>query len=79
MSEKRGIRPDPEIDIESNLGVIIGFDETVDPLVQHGTGSPEGRVAAPVGRMYLREDGEPGSVLYVKESGGSTTKGWRAM
>ena len=40
-----------------------------------GTGSPEGVVTAPVGRIYLRSDGGANTTLYVKESGVGNT-GW---
>lgn len=40
-----------------------------------GLGTPEGAVAAPVGKLYVRQDGPP--VLYVKESGSGAT-GWVA-
>jgi hypothetical protein len=42
-----------------------------------GSGSPEGVVSAPVGSIYTRSDGGPGSTLYVKESGDGAT-GWVA-
>jgi len=42
-----------------------------------GTGSPEGVVVAPVGSIYTRTDGGPGTTLYVKESGTGNT-GWTA-
>jgi hypothetical protein len=45
--------------------------------VQAGTGTPEGAVAAPIGTLYLRNDGPP--ALYVKEAGTATdTTGWVA-
>ena len=43
-----------------------------------GTGSPEGVVAAGVGTLYLRTDGSTGTVLYVKETGTTTSSGWVA-
>lgn len=43
-----------------------------------GTGSPEGVVVAPVGSLYTRSDGGPGTTLYVKEAGVDAT-GWRAV
>lgn len=47
-------------------------------LLGHGSGSPEGAIAAPVGSIYLRTgDGGAGSTLYVKESGTGNT-GWVA-
>lgn len=42
-----------------------------------GNGSPESVVTAPVGCVYFRLDGGASTVLYVKESGVSTT-GWVA-
>jgi hypothetical protein len=45
--------------------------------IKRGKGSPEGVVKAPVGTLYLREDGGPGTTLYVKESGASAF-GWVA-
>jgi hypothetical protein len=42
-----------------------------------GSGSPEGVVTAPVGTLYLRDDGGAGTTLYVKESGTGNT-GWIA-
>lgn len=41
-----------------------------------GEGSPEGKVAAPVGALYTRTDGELGQTFYVKEFGGETSQGW---
>lgn len=48
-------------------------------LVLGGPGSPEGRgdATAPVGSVYLRNDGGAGTTLYVKESGAGNT-GWVA-
>ncbi|MEK3787552.1 pyocin knob domain-containing protein [Paenibacillus sp. FSL K6-1230] len=43
-----------------------------------GSGSPEGAVTAPVGRLYLRSDGYAGETLYIKETGTGNT-GWRAV
>lgn len=44
--------------------------------IQSGKGAPSGRIAAPVGSLYLRLDGGTSTTLYVKESGGDTTSGW---
>jgi hypothetical protein len=46
-----------------------------DVSVRSGPGSPDGRVAAPVGSLYLRTDGGPGQTLWVKESG-TGPRGW---
>lgn len=45
--------------------------------VRRGPGSPEGVVTAPVGVIWLREDGGAATTLYVKESGTGNT-GWVA-
>ncbi len=46
-------------------------------LVREGPGTPEAAVVAPVGSMYLRNDGGAGTCLYIKESGTGNT-GWVA-
>ena len=45
--------------------------------VVSGTGSPESSLVAPVGTLYLRQDGGTSTTLYVKESGTGNT-GWVA-
>lgn len=40
-----------------------------------GTGSPESVLAAPIGSLFLRDDGGPGTALYGKLSGAGNT-GW---
>lgn len=57
-------------------GVRIGG--TSGPLVLTGTGTPESTVSAPVGSMFMRDDGGAGTSLYVKESGGTGNTGWIA-
>lgn len=42
-----------------------------------GTGDPENHVEAPVGSLWLRDDGGAGTTLYVKETGSGNT-GWVA-
>ena len=44
-------------------------------LLRTGTGSPEGLIAAPIGSLWLRADGDSESALYVKASGSGPT-GW---
>jgi hypothetical protein len=43
-----------------------------------GAGTPEGSVTADIGALYSRNNGGPGTTLYVKESGGGNT-GWSAI
>jgi hypothetical protein len=40
-----------------------------------GEGTPEGRITASVGALYLRRNGGSGTTLYIKESGTGNT-GW---
>lgn len=47
------------------------------PLLLSGSGTPESAVSAPVGSMFLRDDGGAGTSLYMKESGTGDT-GWVA-
>lgn len=47
--------------------------------VTGGTGAPQDIVAAPVGTIYERFDGFSGSTIYIKETGGSTSHGWRGL
>lgn len=54
-------------------GIVLG---TVRVL--SGTGSPEGVLPANVGALYLRSDGGTSTVLYIKETGASTSTGWVA-
>jgi len=49
---------------------------TLVPLFT-GTGVPV--LAVGQGCIFLRTDGAPGTTLYLKSSGGSTTSGWVAI
>jgi hypothetical protein len=51
----------------SALGLRLGPTAVI--IVDTGAGSPEGVVVAPVGSLWLRNDGGASSTLYVKESG----------
>lgn len=62
------------LSITSNLRV---GSITAGASVITGTGSPEGSVTAPVGSIFLRQDGGASTTLYVKESGTGNT-GWVA-
>jgi len=71
-----------DIDIFTNSGEPVVFNSPVrlgntGPIVQKGNGSPEGSKTAPVGSLYLREDGGAGTSMYVKETGAGNT-GWVA-
>lgn len=43
-----------------------------------GDGSPEGKVKAPIGALFINRAGTPGSTHFVKESGGNSETGWTA-
>lgn len=55
--------------IEQQDLIINAFKGKMNIAAYKGIGSPEGIVAAPVGSVYLREDGTQGNTLWVKESG----------
>jgi hypothetical protein len=46
-------------------------------VIRQGAGTPEGVVVAPVGSLFLRNNGGAATTLYVKESGVGNT-GWIA-
>jgi hypothetical protein len=57
--------------------------ENFEAIARHlivGQGSPAGVVGAPVGVMYLDEEGGAGTTLYVKETAAhpTDTNGWVA-
>lgn len=53
---------------------LIALTATANQIFS-GVGSPETRIIAPVGSLYLRADGGAGTTLYVKESGTGNV-GW---
>lgn len=59
--------------VYSSNGMILG----TNIVITTGSGSPQSVVTAPVGSLYLRNDGGANSTLYVKESGTGNT-GWVA-
>ena len=61
---------------EVNSFLVFG-DYRSGVKVQVGSATPEGDVSAPVGSIFIRNDGGAGSTLYVKESGTGNT-GWAA-
>lgn len=44
-----------------------------------GRGDPEGVVAAKIDALYFRQDGGPGTTLYVKEADNNGPTGWTAF
>lgn len=57
------------------LAAIHRVGNSTGPTWTSDTGTPEGKVIAPVGSLYSRRDGGASSTLYVKESGTGNT-GW---
>ena len=55
--------------------ITVQDSATLTVLDTAGTGTPEGKVTAPVGSTYRRSDGGAGTSFYVKESGSGAT-GW---
>lgn len=55
----------------------VGSNAGTAPFLKSGTGSPEGVITAPVGSIYMRNDGSTNTTLYVKEIGTGNT-GWVA-
>jgi hypothetical protein len=74
---------DGDIELHPQSGFVIiavpdGIEMTVGgPRIITGSGSPESAITAPVGSLYMRDDGGAGTTLYVKESGTGNT-GWIA-
>jgi hypothetical protein len=62
-------------------GLIFGYgtrgNNNISSLTW-GEGTPEGRILANVGSMYLRQDGGAGTTFYIKETGKNSTTGWVA-
>jgi hypothetical protein len=56
---------------QENFRFILSFLQ----YIHVGTGTPEAKVTAPRGHIYLRRDGGAATTLYVKESGTGNT-GW---
>lgn len=69
--------PNTQRALEAIKQAVQDLQSQARPLVLAGSGSPEGRVAAPAGALYLRNDGGAGATLYVKETG-TGPDGWAA-
>lgn len=59
-----------------NNGSISNIN-AVNVKVMAGNGSPEGRITAPAGSLYMQADGGAGKTLWVKEAG-IGSKGWKS-
>jgi hypothetical protein len=69
----------PHLPAGSEQAATENFEAIVGTIFK-GKGTPENRVGAPVGCIYLREDGGKGTTFYVKEHAASPTdmSGWEA-
>jgi hypothetical protein len=74
----RYINVTPTLFIINSQTFIKGWLNVDGSSIHSGNGSPEGRVAAYKGSMYLRKDGGTSTTLYVKTSGDGTNTGWTA-
>ncbi len=62
------------IQAAASSGFILGAS---GPKILSGAGDPEGAVTAPMGSVWLRNDGSTSTTLYIKTSGAGNT-GWTA-
>jgi hypothetical protein len=74
----RYIKITPTLFIIESQTYIRGWLNVDGATIYSGLGSPEGRVAAYIGSIYLRRDGGSGTVLYVKEENNGGNTGWAA-
>jgi len=72
-----GIYVAPSSDLTGASGAWVRQYNTLNSSMFGITGSPEGVITAPVGKLFLRTDGGLSTTLYVKESGTGNT-GWVA-
>lgn len=63
--------------VHGSIG-IQGMDTATTVRCFAGTGSPESKVAAPIGSIYLRTDGSTSTTLYVKTADAALATGWTA-
>jgi len=82
LSQRTVVKEDLEVYINRELAPIVEklrllTDHLLDRFLE-GEGSPEGVVEADKAALYLRQDGSPGTLVYVKTSDDSNT-GWLAV
>ena len=70
----------PHDPVHSELDATENFQRIAATLIR-GRGTPEGNIGAPVGVVFLREDGGAGATLYVKEAAQAPTDpyGWEPL
>jgi hypothetical protein len=82
LSARPVLKEDLEVFVNRELVPIVEklrllTDALLDRLTE-GEGSPEGVVTADIGAIYMRQDGTPGTLLYVKTADDSAD-GWLAF
>ena len=82
LSQRQVLKTDMEEYLNKELAPIVEklrllTDALLDRYLE-GEGSPEGVVTADTGAVYQRQDGTPGTLLYVKAGDDSNT-GWAAF
>ena len=65
-----------DLDSKSDKGHVHTADQITDLHHYRGTGSPEGKVAAPVGSIYTETAATNGAIRWIKTSGTGST-GWK--
>jgi hypothetical protein len=68
----------PTLFIINSQTYIRGWLNIDGATIYSGNETPEGKVAAYKGSLYLRKDGAASTTLYVKTSGDGTNTGWTA-
>ena len=63
----------------TNLNAITSIKLGTQATIKYGTGSPEGVVTADIGSVFHREDGAPGTALYLKDRYNGANTGWVAV
>jgi hypothetical protein len=74
----RYIKITPTLFIIESQTYIRGWLNIDGATIYSGNGTPEGKVAAYKGSLYLQKDGAASTTLYVKTSGDGTNTGWTA-
>lgn len=72
-----GRLPDESPELQEVLREVAQALEPTEGWIFRGNGSPEGKITAARGALYLRMDGGAATSIYVKESGAGAT-GWVA-
>jgi hypothetical protein len=82
LSARPVLKEDLEVFVNRELVPIVEklrlLTDALLGRLTEGEGSPEGVVTADIGAIYMRQDGTPGTLLYVKTADDSAD-GWMAF